>query len=248
MRDNNRTNSIFLAVELSFYSICFIAFLLLNFFFECSTEAAGRIYILFIATNFIYLFLLGNVFTNLDPAVHYKKSSVNFRERKIDYGKSSLGKKKRGAVGVIILWVFYLIFIFTLSRFDFFGWELFLCGACIMFALNSIFCRKKCLLSILFLHNKNNCCMNCTINGWDVAIFASSLIFAPFISIPATVINIIIIILSAIDLIIWEYNYNKHPYRFFPETNQNLSCKNCIKGCKLKQKSKHKDVNEPSLV
>ena len=115
------------------------------------------------------------------------------------------------------------------------SWYIFLMGACFMFALNSVFIRKICLLSILVMGNRNNCCKSCGINSWDYAIFASALVFAPNISPVATVINWSIIGVSVALLLIWEINYHKHPYRFYPETNKNLSCAICLKRCK-KQK------------
>lgn len=225
---NKRKNNILYIIETSIYSVLFITFIVLNFY-NIDTKIANIIYIIFIILSFGWLFSYEFLFTKIDNAVHYKM----FRKYYVPTGYVNKKENyKRNLSGVIILWILYLTAIGIIKYMGILTWQLFLAGACIMFMLNSLFTRKICLLSIFFLHNKNNCCKNCGINCWDYLIFASALIFAPKLSVVATIINDIIIILSTIMLIIWEYNYYKYPYRFYPETNKTLSCRYCLKQCK----------------
>lgn len=143
--------------------------------------------------------------------------------------------KRKGLGGTIIVWICYIVFIGILKKTRILTWQIFLIGANITFIFNSVFTRKVCLLSVLFLKNKYHCCKNCGINCWDYAIFASALIFAPKLSIASAILNISIIAISITLLIMWEYNYHKYPERFYPETNASLQCKNCLKQCKYRK-------------
>lgn len=231
--DKKRKNNILFAAESIFFGFFTILFFALNFFDFIPLETANLIYIVFMIVSFGWLIAYEFIFEKYDNAVHFKFQKSKYvptagAQTKKDH-------KRKGIIGVILLWIAYLVFIGVLKYyFRILTWQLFLAGASFMFLLNSVFTRKICLLSVLFLHNKNNCCKNCTINCWDYAIFASALIFAPYLSIYATVLNIAILIYSAVMMVIWEYNYHKYPYRFVQETNQALSCKNCLKQCKRK--------------
>lgn len=229
----NRTkNNIIFSIEVSIYAILFIVFFSL-FFVDVSIDVVNIIYISFISISFGWMFASGFIFTKTDNAVHNKMQKSKFVPT-----NSSLSRnyKRRGLLGVIVIWLIYLLVIGIFKFLGLISWQLFLMGASAMFILNSIFTRKICLLSLLILHNKNNCCKSCGINDWDYLIFASALVFAPKISLIATILNICIIVFSCIVFIFWEYNYHKHPERFYPETNANLSCKNCLKQCKWKEK------------
>lgn len=229
---NKTKNNILFALETAFFGFFMILFTVLNFNDKIPHETANVIYITFIAVSFGWLIIYEFIFVKYDNAAHFKYRKSKYEPTALS--KTKISRKRKGIVGVIILWVAYLIFIGLLKYFGVLTWQLFLAGAAFMFLLNSIFTRKICLLSVLFLHNKNNCCKNCTINCWDYAIFASALIFAPHLSVAATMLNAAILIYSLIMMIVWEYNYRKYPYRFFQESNKTLSCKNCLKQCKYK--------------
>lgn len=226
-------NNILFAVEQSVAAVLLIVFIVLNFF-EISDKAANIVYIAVIVLFFGWLFVYEKFFPVFDNAVHNKMSEKHYTPTA--RGKKDVKYKRKGLLGVILLWIFYLAVVGALKFTGLLSWQIFLIGACIMFMMNSYFVRKRCYLSVWFLHNKNDCCKNCTINNWDYAIFASALFFAPRLSVAATVLNIIIIVYAAVKLIIWEYTLRKYPYRFFPETNAELSCKNCLKQCKFKDK------------
>ncbi len=228
---NKTINNILFAVEQSVAAVLLIVFAVLNFF-EISDNVANIVYIAVIVLFFGWLFVYEKLFPKLDNAVHYKRSSKHYTPTA--RGNKDVKYKRKGLSGVILLWIFYLSVVGILKFTGLLTWKVFLIGACIMFMMNSYFVRKRCYLSVWFLHNKNDCCKNCTINNWDYAIFASALFFAPKLSVAATVLNIIIIVFAVVKLIMWEYSLRKHPYRFFPETNAELSCKNCLKQCKFK--------------
>lgn len=228
----HKLNNILFTFEISFFVVCAVVFALLGIYGNVSNSVANIIYIFFITLSFGYLFALEFAFPRYDNAVHFKAFAKYYsptgRER-------PEGFNRKGIASVILLWVAYLLFVALLNVLGFLNCYTFLIGACIMFMLNSFFVRKTCLLSVLFLHNKNNCCKNCGINSWDYAIFASALVFAPKLSLLATIINWTIIGISVVMLVIWEIKYRKYPHRFYPETNKTLSCTNCLKQCKYKK-------------
>ncbi len=218
-------------LELSFYSVCFITFLIMRLFSEVPRDIANIIYIVFISISFGYLIILGFWGIKDDPAVHCKQLEKNFKGKAIKTDKT-YKKNKRGKIkNVIILWVVYLFIVGVLRYSNIVDWEIFLCGVCVLLGLNSYFCRLNCWLSKGFL-KKSGCCMDCGINGWDLAIFASALIFSPYLSVEAHLLDVTIIVISFVKLAMWEYRYRKHQYRFHKETNKKLNCQNCMKNCR----------------
>ena len=230
---NKRLNNMIFIIEVTVYGCLGVLFLCLGYFRDLSEELINAIYIMFMRMSFGYLFLLEFVLKKYDNAVHFKA----FEKYYVPTGRSAKQTYRRKGIGaVLLLWAAYLAFAGFLKKLGVLSWHVFLACACLMFILNSIFARKKCLLSVLFMHNKNDCCKNCGINSWDYAIFASALIFAPHLSLAATLTNWIIITASIVILVVWEINYRKYPYRFYPETNKTLSCSNCMKQCKYRNK------------
>lgn len=234
-------NNIIFAVEQTVFGILFIVFTVLNFF-EISEKIGNYVYIAVIVLAFGWLFIYEHLFPEFDNAVHFKNKEKYYI--KTSYPVEKLITKRKGLKGVLILWAVYLVCLAILRFTGIFDWKRYLMGACFMFMLNSYFVRKKCYLSKAFLHNKNDCCKNCTINNWDYAIFASSLLFAPHLSVEAYAVNIIIMLIAFVKFIQWEYDYHKHPYRFFPETNAALRCSNCLKQCKFKEQVKSKQKQD----
>ena len=225
-----KLNNIIFVTEIAVFTICAIIFAVLGIWGNISNYTANILYIIFIAFSFGYLFALEFLFPKYDNAVHFKA----FAKYYVPTGKGRAdGYKRTGLASVVLLWIAYLLFVALFKILGVLTWYWFLVGACFMFVLNSNFVRKICLLSVLFLHNKNNCCKNCGINSWDYAIFASALVFAPKLSVVATILNLVIVFVSILMLVVWEINYYKHPYRFYPETNKTLNCKNCLKQCGL---------------
>ncbi len=229
-----KINKRLLAVESGGYAALSIAFLVM-YFLQVGDTISSWLYTGMLLATFGYFYLIETWIKKWDSAVHYKAREDFYKPTGT---KQPYSVKRKGIVGAIVLWLLYLAFIAVLRYLGILNWQLFCAGACFMFFLNTIFTRKLCFLSLLFLHNKNNCCKHCGINGWDGAIFASALIFAPHISIITTMLNWLIIAVSFAKLIEWEYLYHKYPFRFYPETNQNLSCKNCIKRCQYSESRK----------
>lgn len=229
-----KRNKRMLFIELTISALFFLFFLYAAIQHDkFSEEAANLIYIGFVTFIYAYIFVFEYVLPKYDIAVHYKRSRKHYvpTGKELDY---SVRYKRKGIKGVIALWLFYLAFVWCAKILGLLTWQVFLIGASVMFALNSIFTRCKCYLSVWFLKNTNHCCKNCGINGWDYAIFASALIFAPYMSTEATVINAIIMLTALIRFIQWEYLYHKYPFRFYPETNRTLWCDNCQKQCKYR--------------
>lgn len=229
-------NDILFKVEMLFYNCMAVVFIVLDTYKEISVNVANIIYICFIAVSFTYLFTFRWVFKKYNVVFHHKMYEKYYIKR--NYAKHPNGYKRKGLWKVILLWCTYLGFIAFIKIIGILNWQKFLLGASVMFMLNSVFSRKLCLLSVLILHNKRHCCKSCGICAWDSAIFASALIFAPTVSTAATVLNYIIIVISIIEMIAWEYTYHRFPYRFYPETNDALSCEKCTNKCKYYKERK----------
>lgn len=222
-------NKLFM-IEISFFTFMAVIFIVSEICGSVSANTANIIYICFIAVSFGYLFTLRWRLKKYNVVFHHKMYEKYYIKGK--YEKRPGGYKRHGLWKIILLWGMYLGFIAFIKLIGILSWQIFLLGACIMFMLNSAFTRKLCLLSVLFLHNKNHCCKSCGICAWDSAIFASALFFAPRFSVVANILNYIIIIISIVEMIVWEYNYHRFPYRFYPETNDALSCEKCTNKCK----------------
>ncbi len=224
------TNKKLLIAESTVYAVLCAVSVLLNLYDGFTVTQASVIYIISLVLTFGYFTLLETVFKHYDVAVHSKSKKSYYVPTGTAYKKAP---KRKGLGGVLLLWLFYLTIIGVSKLSGTLTWQFFCAGGYLMFMLNSIFTRKRCVLSMAFLHNKNDCCKHCTINGWDYAIFTSALFFAPHITLVTDIINVILIILGLIKFIMWEVSYRKNPSRFFVETNKNLSCKNCIKKCRF---------------
>ena len=181
-------NLMLFIIETSIFSILLTLFIILNFY-KIDSTIANIIYISFLTLSFGYLFSYFFIFKKHDDVAHYKMYEKYYDE--IPKSKEKM-TYKRNITGVIIAWIGYLLIIGLIKYLGFLTWQIFLAQATILFILNTYFSRRKCLLSILFMHNKNHCCKNCTINCWDYPIIASTLIFAPYLSTLATIVNIII--------------------------------------------------------
>ncbi len=68
---------------------------------------------------------------------------------------------------------------------------------------------------------KNKCCGSCLIYNWDYA-----MMFTPLLVV-RNVFAYILIILSVLLFLWWEWNFFRYPERFFEATNQSLACVNC---------------------
>ena len=76
-----------------------------------------------------------------------------------------------------------------------------------------------CPFRVFFM--KNRCCTTCRIFNWD-----HLMMFAPFLFIPG-VFTWSLCIMAIIIFLIWEITFFVHPERFWEDTNNALSCKNC---------------------
>ena len=139
-------------VEIVFYMLSLLLFIYMqarNVFF---LELAEKIYITFIILSFGYLFLTKYFFVRYDVVFHRKMFKKYFVKGRSESRPG--GYKRKGIYKVIVLWILYLAFIAIIKQTGLLTWQLFLCGACIMFMLNSFFARKLCLLSVFFYITK----------------------------------------------------------------------------------------------
>lgn len=222
-----------LVLEMTIYCFAGIAFFVFWLWGNVTQTIAELIYCAFMVASFGYLIVLSWVFPKFDSATHHKMLKKNYAPAV----QTVQGKIKRKGIGrVVLFWLTFLAFMATVKSLGLLDWQLFLAGACIVFATNSYFSRKTCLLNKWIMRNKNYCCQYCGINGWDMAIFASALFFAPKMSLLPTLLNVFIIIYSFGFLVIWELTYHKHPERFYPQYNAAIGCAVCTKKCPMNRK------------
>lgn len=128
-------------------------------------------------------------------------------------------KANVGAFKVLILWL-SLFAITGIAKMCglFTHKELFLIAA-FLYLCDVICVLFYCPFQKLLMHNK--CCATCRIFNWD-----HLMIFSPLIYVTG-VYTALIVTLSLISLLIWEFRYYAHPERFFEETNDTLKCANC---------------------
>lgn len=138
--------------------------------------------------------------------------------------------------GDIIVLTIYFLYVFTVFLCAYFRilitWNILMSGVLFLLGLNNIFKYEVCLIK-LWIYKDVNCCMDCHINGWDDMLIFSILpiIFMVYnsLSIFNCILIGIIIWSSVFGLVLWEGGLYFFPERFFPETNAQLCCDNCIK-------------------
>lgn len=97
-------------------------------------------------------------------------------------------------------------------------------GILILVALFYSVCDMICILFFCPFQSwmlKNKCCGSCRIYNWDYA-----MMFTPFVFIGG-IYAWSLLGLSLGLLVRWEITYRRHPERFYPSTNDYLSCANC---------------------
>ena len=97
-------------------------------------------------------------------------------------------------------------------------------GIMILISLFYSVCDMICILFFCPFQSwilKNKCCASCRIYNWDYA-----MMFTPFVFIGGFF-GWSLFGLSLGLLLRWEITYRRHPERFYPSTNEFLSCANC---------------------
>lgn len=128
-------------------------------------------------------------------------------------------KANVGALKVLVIWLGLTLIIGGLKIFGIISHqEVFLIST--FFYLCDLICVLFfCPFQKWFMHNK--CCATCRIFNWD-----HMMMFSPFIFVKGAY-TWILVIMSLISMLIWEFTFFSHPERFFEESNENLKCKNC---------------------
>ena len=128
-------------------------------------------------------------------------------------------KANVGALKVLVLWIVLVVIVGALCFMEILTHkELFLITA-FLYLFDLVCVLFFCPFQKFFMHTK--CCATCRIFTWDHLIMFSPLTFVVGVY-PA-----ILLALSLVSLLIWEFKYHSHPERFFEESNENLKCKNC---------------------
>lgn len=212
-----------------------LAFLFLLFFFILPGDDGTVNNILTAALLFIlfYHFIFSRIYPPLDLIYTKRMFRPFFTPVKgWKKGEKDQGDRK-GALIVLIIYILYISIAAAFTYLDLFvTWNLLMAWTFFLMGLNNIFIYKICLVRLLAM-KKTNCCMDCRINGWDDMLIFSvlPLLFAAYqpLNIVNTVLILVIMAFSLIHLFLWEVGLIRNPERFFPGTNAQLCCKNCLK-------------------
>lgn len=97
-------------------------------------------------------------------------------------------------------------------------------GIMILISLAYSVCDMICILFFCPFQQwmmKNKCCGSCRIYNWDYA-----MMFTPLLPL-RNFFSWSLLLLSLLLVLNWEIDFRIHPERFYENTNQALSCKNC---------------------
>ncbi len=179
------------------------------------------VYILF--TCYYAIFPIKDMISAFNKTNYKGKQFKKHYEPVKCYDEQEFEKMKKrydkGALYSIIFWLSFLLIVGVLIGTGVLSkaWAIFffaMSDFCVYFAI-----FFWCPFHSIFI--KPHCCMDCRIFNWDSFFSFSFLIFvlSPY--------TIILVFLSLLSIIEWEYTYNKHPERFFRMSNENLSCEHC---------------------
>ena len=196
-----------------------------------------------LATILGYHFFAYFKFPELNGIYGYRYKKRFFRPVSdgVEINKKEIGREKD--IIVVVIFLLYITIALVCSKYNLIDEHIIMTGLCILLALNSYFKYKSCWIRKLIFRNRINCCMDCHINGWDnLLIFAvlGCLYFKAGISNINKILISIILLLSVIHYVRWEYNLRYKSERYFPVTNQTLSCKNCPKNKTCNGELQHK--------
>ena len=155
---------------------------------------------------------------------HYKERN-NYNQNRL---KTEVVEANKSALNVALLWIganIIILYIFLKLKLD--------TSYLIMLFLFYFWCDMICVniwcpFQALFM--KNRCCNVCRIYNWDHIMYLT-----PFILMP-NFWTYSLVALGLFSLIQWEYQYRKHPERFFGISNMNLNCANCKNECRFNRK------------
>ncbi len=177
--------------------------------------------------------LMSHLFPGKELSLAYKKGKLEGYEPVEDYSRLSLletvQRMNVRAWIVMLVWltfnaVFALLYLFkVIDEADMLMLTVFfyLCDyICILFF---------CPFQTFIMHNK--CCINCRIYDWGhFMMFTPMLFIRNFFSWS-------LFFTALLVLIKWEYNYAKHPERFWDGSNRKLQCSQCQeKLCVIKRR------------
>ncbi len=193
---------------------------------------------LFIFTNWIFpvifvYFLINSLYV-LFPVLHsYIPSKKHVMSTNIQYDEAKLSKlkssnNKRALVSFILYFGALTVIGIIYLSYDFFE-EIHIYLLFLVLNLLDYFCILVwCPFKNLIL--KNSCCYTCRITNWDRLMKFYILIFIP------NIYTITLVILGILTFLVWEYQHQVHPERFYSISNEVLRCSSCnVNLCKKKK-------------
>ena len=88
------------------------------------------------------------------------------------------------------------------------------------YLIDLIFIRFWCIFRNVL--NKNRCCADCRINCWDGLMYVTPMILCPLAFVPVT-----LFAAAFLSFAPFEFAFCRHPERFDPKCNANLTCDAC---------------------
>lgn len=165
-------------------------------------------------------------YKQVDPAT-VQNYEEQFRKQNRFYNK--------GALIVAALWGVVGLALFLLHRFKVVNQAWLLVITCIFYLGDVVCIMVWCPFRAIFM--RNLCCTQCRIYNWDTIMMV-----VPLISVVGFF-GYSLVLLSIVDVVIWEIMRLKYPERYYPISNANLQCANCggeIGCARLKRNSRTK--------
>lgn len=146
----------------------------------------------------------------VDPAA-VKDYQTKFEQQNRFYSK--------GALIVALIWSGVGIVIGLLHRFKILNNAWLLVLTCVFYLGDVVCIMIWCPFRAIFM--RNLCCTQCRIYNWDTIMMVVPLIFIPGFF------GYSLLVLSVVDVAIWEIMRLKYPERYYPISNSGLQCANC---------------------
>ncbi len=206
-----------LSADFLLISVVFVVFfnnhlpILLNYIFPI-------MFVYFIVDSLIVLF------PSLHNYIPSKKHLLIEQDQNISYNKDSLlnikqSSNKRALLTFILYFGVLTILGIIYLSFDVFE-EIHLYLLFLFINIADYFCILVwCPFKNFLL--KNTCCYTCRITNWDRFMKFYILIFIP------NIYTVSLVLLGIIIFIVWEYQHQIHPERFYSISNDVLKCSSC---------------------
>lgn len=179
--------------------------------------------------HIIWLLWMVDMFTQLLPARHYwpvgSQKFLEYAFRPVAGATSGEGfgrflrQSQHEVLAVALVWLALVFSIGTLYFMKIIDQTVLLLISMVFYLCDVICVLFWCPFRVFLM--KNRCCKTCRIFNWDHMMMFSPLIFVPGFFTWS------LCLMSLIVLAVWEWNFIRHPKRFWEGSNSALGCTTC---------------------